>query len=57
MWFSLYGASLGGWGNGGYVDVYSRVMSVVLVILGVDPILRSRCGIEWQKVCCLVSGK
>ena len=28
---------------------YSPVVHVVLVLLGVDPVLRSRCGIEWKK--------
>ena len=35
---------------------YSNVVSVVLVLLGVGPVL-SRWEFEWQKVCCLVSGK
>ena len=36
---------------------YSRAVSVVLVLLGVGPVLRRRYGVEWQKVCCIVSVK
>lgn len=36
---------------------YLRVVSVVLVLLRAGPVLRNGYGIEWQKVCCNVSGK
>ena len=36
---------------------YSRVVIVVLFLLGVGPVLRSSYGIEWQKITSLVSGK
>ena len=55
VWFSVCGAPL----DIGLMVVmlmfYSRVVSVVLVLLWVGPFLRSRYGIEWQKVCCIVS--
>ena len=36
---------------------YSHVVSVVFVLSGVGPVLRSRYEIEWQKLCCIVSGE
>ena len=36
---------------------YSRMVSEVIVPSGVVPVLRSRYGIERQKVCCIVSVK
>ena len=42
----MYGAPLDDWVNGSYVDVLSkRVMSVVLVLCGVGPILRTGYGV------------
>ena len=40
MGFSVFGTPLDDSVNGGYVDIYSRVVSVVLVLWGVGPILR-----------------
>ena len=40
----MFGASLGDWFNGGYVDIYSRVVSVVLILWGVGPILKNGYG-------------
>ena len=37
-------APLDDWVNGGYVDIYSRVVSMVLVLWGVGPNLRNGCG-------------
>ena len=36
-WFSVFGAPLDDWVNDGYVDIYSRVVSVVLILWGVGP--------------------
>ena len=44
MGFSVFGTSLDDSVNGGYVDIYSRVVSVVLVLWGVGPILRNGYG-------------
>ena len=44
MRFSVFGTLLDYSVNGGYVDIYSRVVSVVLVLWGVGPILRNGCG-------------
>ena len=41
MGFSVFGTPLDDSVNGGYVDIYSRVVSVVLVLWGVGPILRN----------------
>ena len=38
VWFSLYGAPLNDWVNGGYVNIYSRIVIVVLFLWGVGPI-------------------
>ena len=35
----------------------SRALSGVLVLLGVNPVLRRRYRAEWQKVCSILSGK
>ena len=40
-----------------YMKSYSRMVSVVLVLSEVGPVLRRRYGVEWQKVCCIFSGK
>ena len=40
----MFGAPLDDWVNGGFVDIYSRVVSVVLVLRGVGPILRNVFG-------------
>ena len=40
----MFGEPLDDWVNGGYVDTYSRVVSVVLVPWGVGPILRNGYG-------------
>ena len=50
----MCGTPLDDWVNGGYVDIYSRVLSVVLVLWGVCPILRNEYG---QKVCYIASEK
>ena len=42
--FSVCGVSLHDWVNGGYVDIYSRAVSVALFLWGVRPILRNGCG-------------
>ena len=44
MGFSVFGTPLDDSVNGGYVDIYSRVVSVVLVLWGVGPILRNGYG-------------
>ena len=44
MVFSVFGAPLDDWVNDGYVDIYSRAVSVVLVLWGVGPILRNEYG-------------
>ena len=44
VWLRVFGASLGDWFNGGYVDIYSRVVSVVLFLWGVGPILKNGYG-------------
>ena len=44
VWFSMCGGPLDDWVNGGYVDIYSRVVNVVLVLWEVGPILRNRYG-------------
>ena len=36
---------------------YSCAVSVVLALLGVDLVLRRRYVTDWQKVCCIDSGK
>ena len=41
MGFSVFGTPLDDSVNGGYVDIYSRMVSVVLVLWGVRPILRN----------------
>ena len=40
----MCGAPLGDRVNGGFVDIYSCVVSVVLVLWGVGPILRNVFG-------------
>ena len=40
----MFGAPLDDWVNGGFVDIYSRVVSVVLVLRGVGPVLRNVFG-------------
>ena len=40
----MLGAPLDDWVNGGFVDIYSRVVSVVLVLRGVGPVLRNVFG-------------
>ena len=57
MGFSVFGTLLDYSVNGGYVDIYSRVVSVVLVLWGVGPILRNGYGNEEQKVCYIAPGK
>ena len=37
----MFGVSLDDWINCGYVDIYSRVVCVVLVLWGVGHILRN----------------
>ena len=37
----MFGAPLDDWVNGDYVDIDSRVVSVVLVLRGVAPILKN----------------
>ena len=37
----MFGVPLDDRVNGGYVDIYSRVVSAVLVLWGVGPILRN----------------
>ena len=57
VWSTVCGAPLD---NGLMVIMlmfYSHVVSMVLSLLGVGPVLRSRYEIEWQKVCCITSGK
>ena len=44
MGFSVLGTPLDYWVNGGYVDIYSRVVSRVLVLWGVGPIVRNGYG-------------
>ena len=44
MGFSVLGTPLDDSVNGGYVDIYSRVVSVVLVLWRVGPILRNGYG-------------
>ena len=44
MGFSVFGTLLDHSVNGGYVDIYSREASVVLVLWGVCPILRNGYG-------------
>ena len=44
MGFSVFGTNLDDSVNGGYVDIYSRVVSVVLVLWRVGPILRNGYG-------------
>ena len=44
MGFSVFGTSLDDSVSGGYVDIYSRVVSVVLVLWGVCPVLRNGYG-------------
>ena len=40
----MFGAPLDDWVNGGFVDIYSHVVSVVLVLRGVGPVLRNVFG-------------
>ena len=40
----MCGGPLDDWVNGGYVDIYSRVVNVVLVLWEVVPILRNGYG-------------
>ena len=40
----MLGAPLDDWVNGGFVDIYSRVVSVVLVLWGNGPIVRNVFG-------------
>ena len=40
----MFGTPLDDWVNGGYDDIYSRVVNVVLVLWGVVPILRNGYG-------------
>ena len=44
MVFSVFGTPLDDSVSGGYVDIYSHVVSVVLVLWGVGPILRNGYG-------------
>ena len=57
MGFSVFGTPLDNSVNGGYADICSRAVSVVLVLRGVGPILRNGYGNLEQKVCYIVSGK
>ena len=57
MRFSVFGTLLDYSVNGGYVDIYSRVVSVVLVLWGVGPILRNGYGNKEQKICYIARGK
>ena len=41
MRFSVFGMPLDEWDNGGRVDIYSPVVSRILVLLEVAPILRN----------------
>ena len=48
MWFSVSGAPLDDWDNGGFVwCVFLRMVSMVLVPRAVDPILCHGYGIQW----------
>ena len=40
----MFGEPLDDWVIGGFVDIYSRVVSVVLVLWGVGPILGNGYG-------------
>ena len=40
----MFGTLLDDWVNGGFVDIYSCVVSVVLVLWGVGPVLRNVFG-------------
>ena len=53
----MFGAPLDDWVNGGFVDIYSYLVSVVLVLWGIGPILRNKFGNDEQKVCYIASGK
>ena len=44
MGFNVFGTPLDDSVSGGYGDIYSRVVSVVLVLWGVGPILRNGYG-------------
>ena len=44
MEFSVFARPLDDSVSGGYVDIYSRVVSVVLVLWGLGPILRNGYG-------------
>ena len=44
MGFSVFGTPLDNSVNGGYADICSRAVSVVLVLWGVGPILRNVFG-------------
>ena len=44
MEFSVFGMPLDDSVNGGYVDIYSCVVSVVLILWGVGPILKNGYG-------------
>ena len=44
MGFSVFGTPLDDSVNGGYADIYSRVVSVVLVLWEGGPILRNGYG-------------
>ena len=54
---SVFGAPLDDWVHGGYIDICSQVVSLVLVLWGVGPILRNGYGNKKQKVCYIASGK
>ena len=40
----MFGEPLDDWVNGGYVDIYSRGVSEILVLWGVGPVLRNGYG-------------
>ena len=44
MRFSVFGMPLDNWAGGGYVNIYSPVVSRILVLWGVGPILRNGYG-------------
>ena len=50
----MFGVPLDDWVSGGYVDVYSRVVSVVLVLWGVGPALRNGMKIRKKKYATLL---
>ena len=59
MWLSVCGVPFNDWVSGSsyFYALLKRVLNMVLVMWGVDPILRNGYGNQGQKVCCIAPGE